>query len=109
MWLAKVAIALTEASGYSDEAEVAWLMKVCDPTASVETQEESGEPRFQGLDSMLATAPQARAKTDGLGRALAEKAVAALRNGKPTTGRHIANMTAEHLRLSDRMPKGDTP
>ena len=50
VWLAKVATVLTGASVYYDKAEV-------------ESWEDSGEPRFNGLDSMLATALQAQVKS----------------------------------------------
>ena len=54
VWLAKVTAALTDASVYYDKAEVAWLMKVTTPTATFEDLSDPGEPRFQGLDAMLA-------------------------------------------------------
>ena len=67
VWLAKVAIALTDASIYYDKAEVAWLMKATAPTATFENLEDSGEPRFHGLDSMLAIALRAQSKTGRVG------------------------------------------
>ena len=58
MSLAKITTALIDASVHYDKAEVAWQMKACDAAESFETLGESGEPRFHGLDSMLATALQ---------------------------------------------------
>ena len=57
--LAKVATALTEASVYYDKADVAWLMNSIAPTSTFDSLEDSGEHRFHGFDSMLATALQA--------------------------------------------------
>ena len=121
-WLAEVATALTEASIYYGKAEVPWLMKACAPDATFESLDDPGEPRYQSLDTMLATALQARVKTGELGRALAKKTVSALRKNKLITGRQIVYMVADHLRLNDSMSmvcsttditaikwRGDTP
>ena len=101
VWLAKVATALTDASIYYDKADVPWLMKARAPDATFESLDDPGEPRFQGLGAMLATALQAQIKTGELGRALAKKTVTALRKNKLITGRQIFYMIADHLRLID--------
>ena len=93
VWLAKVATALTEASVYYDKAEVAWLMKVTTPAATFDALADSGEPRFHGLDTMLAPALQALVTTGELGRSLNKKSVNALQDGKLITGRPIVHMT----------------
>ena len=89
MRLANVAIPVTEASIYYDRAEVPWLMKACEPDATFESLYDPGERRFQGLDTMLATALQAQIKTGELGRALAKKTAPALRKNKLIPGRQI--------------------
>ena len=88
---------------YYDKAEVAWQMKATPPTATFENLEDSGEPRFQGLDTMLATALQAVVKSGELGRSLSKKSFNALRDGKLITGRQIAHMISHHFKLSDSM------
>ena len=103
VWLAKVATALTEASVYYDKAEVAWLMKATVSTATFEGLEDSGEHRFHGLDTMLATALQAVVTKGELGRTLSKKSVSALREGKLITGRQIVYMIVDHFKLNDSM------
>ena len=87
--LANVATALTEASVYYDMAEAAWLLKATSATATFESLEDSGEPRFQRLGSMRATALQALVKAGELGRSLSKKCVGALRDGKLIAGRRV--------------------
>ena len=88
---------------YYDKAEVAWLMKATLPAATFEDLEDSGEPRFQGLDAMLATAFQAVVRTGELGRSSNERSVNALSDGKLITGRQIAHMASQHLKLDASM------
>ena len=88
---------------YYDKAEVAWLMKATISTATFEGLEDSGEPRFHGLDTMLATALQAVVTKGELGRTLSKESVSALREGKLITGRQIVYMIVDHSKLNDSM------
>ena len=103
VWMAKVATTLTEASVYYDQAEVAWQMKVTTPGITFEALADCGEPRFHGLDTMLATSLQAIVKTGELGRSLNKRSANALRDGKLIAGRQIVYMIVDHFQLNDSM------
>ena len=88
---------------YYDKAEAAWLMIATAPTTTFANLEDSGEPRFQGLGTMLATALQAVVKTGELGSSLNKRSVNALREGQLITGRQIAHMISDRFELNDSM------
>ena len=74
--------------------ELGIVGKLCE---LLEALADCGEPRFHGLNTMLATSLQAIVKTGELGRSLNKRSVNALRDGKLIAGRQIVYMIVDRF------------
>ena len=93
----------TMASSYDDQAEVASLAKVGDPTETFESLAGFGPMRFRNLDAMLYGALLNKTKGGELGRDVSSRASWMIKTGRLLTGRHVAHLLRQHLRVSEAM------
>ena len=101
MWLANVSAALVEASAYDDQAEITWFRSVSDGVATFDDLEDSGEPKFNNLDMMLATALNAKlGHAADFARIVKNKTLDAYAKGKLFIGRQISHLLCQHLEIN---------
>ena len=104
-WKMQVGKNLVTASGRTDRREIGWWGEVCNPSATFETLEDSGEERFLSLDLKLPTALSLMLKSanNAVTRQVVLREHTANMNGRMLKGRQIAWLIYKHLQTNPNM------